>query len=121
MPQKAKRPCTYPGCNELVLYGRCEKHRKQINRQYDQQRGTATQRGYDSRWRRAREQYLKENPLCVECLKEGHITPATVIDHIVPHKGDPVLFWDKGNWQSLCKRHHDIKTAKEDGGFGKLN
>ena len=43
---------------------------------------------------------------------------ATIVDHIVPHKGDLALFYDQTNWQSLCKRHHDIKTAAEDGGFG---
>ena len=47
------------------------------------------------------------------------ITPATVVDHIKPHHGDQRLFWDVGNWQSLCKAHHDSKTATEDGGFGR--
>jgi hypothetical protein len=23
------------------------------------------------------------------------------------------LFWDCGNWQPMCKRHHDSKTARE--------
>lgn len=27
-------------------------------------------------------------------------------------------FWSVANWQALCKRHHDAKTAAEDGGFG---
>lgn len=44
---------------------------------------------------------------------------AEVVDHIVPHKGDLSLFWSRSNWQSLCKRCHDIKTAMEDGGFGR--
>lgn len=43
---------------------------------------------------------------------------AEVVDHIQSHKGDMRLFWDESNWQPLCKRHHDIKTASEDGGFG---
>lgn len=42
------------------------------------------------------------------------------VDHIIPHKGDPELFWDQDNWQSLCKPHHDRKTATEDGGFGRV-
>jgi 5-methylcytosine-specific restriction protein A len=46
------------------------------------------------------------------------VVAATVVDHIVPHKGDKVKFWDSSNWQSLCKRCHDAKTATEDGGFG---
>jgi len=61
---------------------------------------------------------LKCNPLCVECKKQGKITPATVVDHIVPHKGDQEKFWDPNNHQSLCDTCHNRKTAKEDGGFG---
>ncbi len=45
--------------------------------------------------------------------------PATVVDHIRPHKGNQELFWDVTNWGALCKRCHDIKTVKEDGGFGR--
>jgi 5-methylcytosine-specific restriction protein A len=40
------------------------------------------------------------------------------VDHIIPHKGNMNLFWDKRNWQSMCGRCHSKKTAKEDGGFG---
>lgn len=44
---------------------------------------------------------------------------ANVVDHIKPHRGDKVLFWDSANWQPLCKECHDRKTATEDGGFGR--
>ncbi|WP_330164070.1 HNH endonuclease [Paenibacillus campinasensis] len=50
--------------------------------------------------------------------KAGRLVASTVVDHIIPHKGDPKLFWDKNNWQALCKKCHDTKTAREDGGFG---
>lgn len=53
------------------------------------------------------------------------IEPATVVDHIKPHKGDSQLFWDQDNWQSLCKTHHDsTKQAEEKSGVirgGKIN
>lgn len=39
--------------------------------------------------------------------------PATVVDHIIPHKGDPLLMWAEWNWQPLAKRAHDRKTATE--------
>jgi 5-methylcytosine-specific restriction enzyme A len=81
-------------------------------------RGTASQRGYGSRWQKARATYLLAHPLCVECGKSGRLTVATVVDHITPHKGDQSLFWNHDNWQSLCKQCHDIKTAREDGAFG---
>jgi 5-methylcytosine-specific restriction endonuclease McrA len=54
------------------------------------------------------------HPLCEECLGHGVAMPATVVDHIVPHRGDPKLFWDRSNWQALCKRCHDRKTGKYD-------
>lgn len=85
----------------------------------DQERGSAHERGYNSRWRKARATYLKRHPLCRQCEDEGLITAATVVDHIVPHRGDQGLFWDTDNWQPLCKRHHDTKTVREDGGFGR--
>jgi len=83
------------------------------------QRGTTAERGYGARWQKARAHYLSKYPLCVECEAQGRVEVATDLDHIVPHKGDMERFWDfKNNVQSLCKRHHSIKTSKEDGGFG---
>lgn len=46
------------------------------------------------------------------------MTQATVVDHIVPHRGNAVLFWDETNWQSLCKGCHDsAKQSEEKQGF----
>lgn len=55
-----------------------------------------------------------KNPFCVKCYEEGHITMATVVDHIKPHRGDQKLFWDRSNWQPLCEHHHNVKTMTED-------
>lgn len=82
-------------------------------------RETAPERGYNHRWRRARLDHLKIHPLCVRCRAKGIVKAANVVDHIDPHKGCKGLFWDVSNWQSLCKYHHDQKTATEDGGFGR--
>lgn len=84
----------------------------------DQWRGSAASRGYGGAWRRAREGFLQHHPLCVRCLANRQITAATVVDHIQPHGGNMVLFWQYDNWQALCKPCHDAKTATEDGGFG---
>lgn len=70
-------------------------------------RGTATQRGYGPKWRKARLGYLAHHPLCVMCQQRGVTTAATVVDHITPHRGDKKLFWKKTNWQSLCAPCHD--------------
>jgi 5-methylcytosine-specific restriction protein A len=36
-----------------------------------------------------------------------------VVDHIQPHRGEWSRFVDVSNLQSLCKFHHDRKTALE--------
>lgn len=82
--------------------------------QYDRHRGSASSRGYDSRWRKARLYYLQQHPLCRPCQAKGFLRPATIVDHITPHKGDVALFWDSDhNWQSICKPCHDLKTWRE--------
>lgn len=118
MPMKPMKPCAYPSCPELTNGRYCDKHQKKVTKEYDTRRGSATERGYDNRWRRTRLRYLTEHPLCVECQKVGKLTPANTVDHIKPHKGDKELFWDESNWQSLCQRCHSVKTAKEDGRWG---
>jgi 5-methylcytosine-specific restriction protein A len=75
-------------------------------------RPSAAKRGYDGRWRKAREGYLRKHPLCVLCEAGKRVVVATVVDHIVPHRGDDRLFWDSSNWQALCKTCHDRKTAR---------
>lgn len=97
-------------------------------------RGTAHERGYTSAWAKARAGYLAKHPLCLHCMEEGRVVAASVVDHITNHKlkaamdsGDAAaivkakaLFWDsESNWQSLCKPHHDRKTATEAGAFGR--
>lgn len=52
----------------------------------------------------------------MHCLRAGRLVPATVVDHITPHKGNSELFWDSANWQSLCESCHNRKTAGEDMG-----
>lgn len=73
---------------------------------------TAHARGYDADWRNSRAVHLKAHPLCVFCAARGHVTAATVVDHITPHHGDPVLFNDPANWQSLCKLCHDSQKKQ---------
>ena len=70
-------------------------------------------RGYGLRWRYASRLYRKQNPLCAGCLEKGRVRHARVTDHIIPHKGDMSLFWDRTNWQGLCIPCHNAKSAKE--------
>lgn len=69
---------------------------------------------YTYQWKKSRKLFLQLHPLCVYCNREGMTTPATVVDHIQPHKGNLTLFWDTNNWQALCKRHHDSDKQRED-------
>lgn len=63
---------------------------------------------YDTaRWKRLREAVRAEQPLCVMCLRDDVVTEADVVDHIKPHHGDHLLFFDMSNLQPLCKQHHD--------------
>lgn len=50
-----------------------------------------------------RKRFLKEHPLCCKCEEEGKYVRATIVDHIKPHRGDPILFWDEENWQPLMQ------------------
>lgn len=112
MAYKPKVPCRHPGCPELVEPGQkyCAKHKPM----HPEENRSASRRGYGSRWQKASKTFLHAHPLCVNCLRHGRITKATVVDHIVPHRGDRKLFWDQNNWQPLCKRCHDKKTGKEE-------
>lgn len=65
-------------------------------------------------WHRLRTAQLRDEPLCKFCLEQGRTEAATIVDHIVPHKGDHGLFFDPGNLASLCKTCHDsAKQAAE--------
>ena len=68
---------------------------------------TANARGYTYAWQVARADYLLVHPLCGRCQALGIVSEARVVDHVIAHCGDQVLFWDRNNWQSLCKPCHD--------------
>lgn len=108
MPYKPARPCAERGCRNLTHDRYCDEHKK------TEERGTSGQRGYDGHWRKLRKRYLAKHPLCVKCEQAGKLTPATVVDHIIPHRGNQALMWDEDNWQALCKPCHDNKTGTED-------
>lgn len=73
-------------------------------------RESAYKRGYNHRWRKARQTFLRRNPLCVSCLRLEIVRESSEVDHIVPHRGCQEKFWDSKNWQALCKQCHSRKT-----------
>ncbi len=120
MPISPPRPCSrHP--RVLLPHGMKCPECKEAKQVQDRQRGTASNRGYGARWQKARKQYLKAHPLCEceDCKENKLIKVATVVDHIIPHKGNMTLFWDRTNWQTMTKTCHDRKTAKYDGAWGK--
>jgi len=119
-PFAPQHPCSYPGCPILVAAdcSRCGRHQTQERNEAESWRGSANSRGYGSRWRAARKRFLELNPLCVMCHRMGRLTAATIVDHMIPHQGDPGLFWKESNWQALCRRCHSRKTAVSDGRWG---
>ncbi len=112
MPRVPDHPCRHPGCPNLVPRGKryCDVH---ASMHTDEVR-SASSRGYGSAWQKASKAFLQTHPLCEECAGHGRYVKATVVDHIVPHRGDRKLFWDRSNWRALCKRCHDRKTGQED-------
>lgn len=112
MPYRSNVPCKHPGCAKLIPYGQqyCEEHQS-LHRN---DRASACERGYGAKWQRERKKFLDTHPFCVKCYEEGKLTKATVVDHIIPHRGDQKLFWDCGNWQPLCEHCHNVKTMTED-------
>ena len=96
------RPCLMPGCPHLRP---CLLHPARAP-------FAAASRASDlygtHRWKLMRKEQLSADPTCRQCG-----APATVADHVVPHRGDETLFWAKDNLQSLCRDCSNTKTAHE--------
>lgn len=72
------------------------------------------ERGYDRQWELLRDNYAAKNPLCESCLRKGYVEPMFDVDHIQPFRGlDDPLRLDPDNLQSLCRKCHTRKTAKQ--------
>jgi 5-methylcytosine-specific restriction protein A len=119
---RSLRACTRAGCPNITDRGLCAACRSAIP-----PRPTARLRGYSTAWEKARAGFLAKHPFC-ECPEhQGRPVGipgqpsgllATTVDHIIPHKGDKALFWNRANWQAMAKPCHDAKTAREDGRWG---
>lgn len=71
------------------------------------------------RWKKLRLEILAQQRWCQCPHHKGKYVKAQVVDHIIPHKGDSRLFWDRTNLQALTKECHDkFKQSEEKGGRG---
>jgi 5-methylcytosine-specific restriction protein A len=123
-PQRSARPCAGHGCSNLVsargsyCISCAPRHARSVQAIYEHTRPQAHERGYDSKWKRARKAFIRAHPVCRDPYQRhvGTVEPTAQVDHIVPHKGDRALFWNRRNWQPLCTSCGAYKSAIETGG-----
>lgn len=138
------------GCAELVESGgpsRCSEHQHQQSKVYA--RGKTAERGYGAEHKRLRvECFSRDQWRCVDCgwepenvrmCREAGIAlpPKDVVleelrvafargarhlhaDHEIPIEQRPELRLALANLRTRCDRCHNAKTAREDGGFGRV-
>ena len=70
-------------------------------------------------WRKLRETYMREHPICERCLEKGKVTPAEDIHHIkTPFRNGVInygLLFDDKNLMALCKECHGEIHAEQQG------
>lgn len=117
-----KKFCPHSGCKILIDQSAksCELHkgyydktvRKSIdNKQYDDFYHST---GWEASRMRA---IVRDNGLCVECLKVKSITPYHTVHHIIPIKTPEGWRrrYDLDNLICLCEKHHQIAEQKARG------
>ncbi|KFB10347.1 HNH endonuclease [Nitratireductor basaltis] len=72
-----------------------------------------------ARWQRLREKvFTRDLYTCQRsgeiCAGRGNQPNAPVANHKIPHNGDPVLFWDESNIETVTKRVHDSLIQSEE-------
>lgn len=114
------RVCSTPGCPTIYPSSqgsRCPTHKAQA----DKARGTATQRGYNSKGHRAfRTAVIQRDPICVVC----DLRPSNVADHHPRSRKELITLGLNPNnpryGRGLCKPCHDRETAvNQPGGWNK--
>lgn len=91
----------------------CDEHKKQANHEYNANRRPDFHKLYSSQaWRNLRDAQLAKMPLCTQC---GRL--AELAHHVTEHYGNPELFFDENNLESLCRTCHEyyhrrITTAR---------
>jgi 5-methylcytosine-specific restriction protein A len=117
MPAALPRPCPRPGCTGILRNGCCSRcgAARHPSTPAPDARPSAARRGYNHHWRKLRaatlaaEPTAHTGPLCVACLRQGIITPATDLDHIVPKRAGGADTPE--NLQPLCHACHSRKTG----------
>jgi 5-methylcytosine-specific restriction protein A len=100
-----RRPCLR--CKAISRFAYCDKCKVLVGRMREARRGTATQRGYDSEWRKLSLGVRQLHPFCARC---GAVKDLTV-DHIKSLK-DGGARLDPSNLQVLCRSCNSSKAHK---------
>ena len=119
MPHKPKKPCSYPGCPKLTDGRYCPEHKKLMDKQYNETfRDKEATAFYNSHtWKKKRADFLIEHPFCEECRRQGRLSKATMVDHILPMRFGGLALDDE-NLQALCASCHTKKSILEGSRFG---
>ena len=105
MPKKPKRPCSFPGCPKLTDGRFCEEHAKAEAKRYEKyDRDPAVRRRYGRAWKRIRDNYVQQHPLCEVCQKDGRLVATEEVHHKVPLSEGGTHARD--NLIALCKSCH---------------
>ena len=117
MPKKPNKPCPGRGprrnsCPNLIkspekCCPQCMVYAKKETRQYDKERGSSGERGYDATWQKLRDIKANRDPLCEECLKSKKVKPLEIVHHIKPIEEYPELRLMMENLMSLCNDCHE--------------
>lgn len=72
-----------------------------------------------ARWQKLRLRvFLRDTYTCRQTgvlLSGKHPAPnSPVADHIIAHRGDPTLFWDEANVQTVSKAWHDAEKQRQE-------
>jgi len=105
MAKRSMTICAYPGCNTLVIKGRCDKHKATSNRPNQR----TSQRGYDHKWRQIRAEVLRDSTVC---QYQTHCDGAKATE--VDHRDGNSRNNNRTNLVATCKRCHSYKTVTFD-------
>ena len=95
------------------------KKEKKIERKETDMRKLRQEAYQNTTWRKMRDTYMHEHPICEECLKKGKVTAAEDVHHKKsPFKGGEInwnLLLDYDNLMSVCKDCHGKIHAAQQG------
>lgn len=112
MATKPQHFCNHAGCATLTGNHYCDTHTPLHDTGRTDYRDAASERGYDSKWRKVRDRYLSAHPLCERCEQQGRVEIAEVVHHINPiNAGGPRL--DPRNLRALCRDCHEFTHGRK--------